>query len=87
MSFSLQRTRLSGCKIHNTYFRGLWEIPVLKILWLRSVPSVVGQIKRYWMQSLCLAIVRAKGPADDRKVDAGIDFMDVSPPSTNWVVT
>jgi hypothetical protein len=47
----------------------------------------VGPGKRYWVQSLCSAIVRAKRPTDDRKVDAGIDFVDVSQPNTNWVVT
>ncbi|KAF2815443.1 uncharacterized protein BDZ99DRAFT_196198 [Mytilinidion resinicola] len=47
----------------------------------------VGPGKRYWVQSLCSAIVRAKRPTDDRKVDAGIDFIDVSQASTNWVVT
>lgn len=47
----------------------------------------VGPGKRYWVQSLCSAIVRAKGPTDDRKVDAGIDFVEVSQPNTNWVVT
>jgi hypothetical protein len=47
----------------------------------------VGPGKRYWVQSLCSAVVRAKRPTDDRKVDAGIDFVDVGQPSTNWVVT
>lgn len=47
----------------------------------------VGPGKRYWVQSLCSAIVRAKRPTDDRKVDAGIDFVDVSQAHTNWVVT
>ncbi|KAF2787006.1 hypothetical protein K505DRAFT_288686 [Melanomma pulvis-pyrius CBS 109.77] len=47
----------------------------------------VGPGKRYWVQSLCSAIVRVKRPNDDRKVDAGIDFVDVSQPNTNWVVT
>jgi hypothetical protein len=47
----------------------------------------VGPGKRYWVHSLCSAIVRAKRPNDDRKVDAGIDFVDVSQANTNWVVT
>jgi hypothetical protein len=47
----------------------------------------VGPGKRYWVHSLCSAIVRAKRPTDDRKVDAGIDFVEVSQPATNWVVT
>ncbi|KAH7130562.1 hypothetical protein B0J11DRAFT_578091 [Dendryphion nanum] len=47
----------------------------------------VGPGKRYWVQSLCSAIVRAKRPTDDRKVDAGLDFVDVSQANTNWVVT
>ncbi|KAF2259664.1 hypothetical protein CC78DRAFT_620856 [Lojkania enalia] len=47
----------------------------------------VGPGKRYWVQSLCSALVRAKGPTDDPKVDAGIDIVDVSTPNTNWVVT
>jgi hypothetical protein len=47
----------------------------------------VGPGRRYWVQSLCSAIVRLKRPTDDRKVDAGIDFVDVSQASTNWVVT
>jgi hypothetical protein len=47
----------------------------------------VGPGKRYWVQSLCSAIVRAKRPGDGRKVDAGIDFVDVSQANTNWVVT
>lgn len=47
----------------------------------------VGPGKRYWVQSLCSAVVRVKRATDDRKVDAGIDYVDVSQPSTNWVVT
>jgi len=47
----------------------------------------VGPGKRYWVQSLCSAVVRAKRPTDDRKVDAGLDFLDVSQASTSWVVT
>jgi hypothetical protein len=47
----------------------------------------VGPGKRYWVQSLCSAVMRAKRPSDDRKVDAGIDYVDVSQASTNWVVT
>jgi hypothetical protein len=45
----------------------------------------VGPGKRYWVQSLCSALVRPK--SDDPKADAGIDFVDVSQASTNWVVT
>jgi len=47
----------------------------------------VGPGKRYWVQSLCSALVRVKRATDDRKVDAGIDFVDVAAPMTNWVVT
>ncbi|KAI1330423.1 hypothetical protein F5Y16DRAFT_363096 [Xylariaceae sp. FL0255] len=47
----------------------------------------VGPGKRYWVQSLCSAIVRVRKPSDDRKVDAGIDYVDVGSPATNWVVT
>ena len=47
----------------------------------------VGPGKRYWVQSLCSALVRAKRPTDDRKVDAGIDWVEVSQSNTNWVVT
>ena len=47
----------------------------------------VGPGKRYWVQSLCSAIVRVKKPTDDRKIDAGIDFVDVKDAATNWVVT
>jgi hypothetical protein len=47
----------------------------------------VGPGKRYWVQSLCSAIVRKKSPSDDRKIDAGIDYVDVSTSNTNWVVT
>ncbi|CAO2653874.1 Nn.00g106070.m01.CDS01 [Neocucurbitaria sp. VM-36] len=47
----------------------------------------VGPGKRYWVQSLCSAVVRAKRASDDRKVDTGIDYVDVSQASTNWVVT
>lgn len=47
----------------------------------------VGPGKRYWVQSLCSAIVRARRPNDDPKVDAGIDYVDVSSANTNWVVT
>jgi hypothetical protein len=47
----------------------------------------VGPGKRYWVQSLCSAIVRVKRPTDHRKVDAGIDFVDVPQATTNWVVT
>jgi hypothetical protein len=47
----------------------------------------VGPGKRYWVQSLCSAIVRVKGDRGDRKMDAGVDFVDVSEASTNWVVT
>ncbi|KAJ4300844.1 hypothetical protein N0V90_002932 [Kalmusia sp. IMI 367209] len=47
----------------------------------------VGPGKRYWVQSLCSALVRAKRSTDDRKIDAGIDIVDVSTASTNWVVT
>lgn len=47
----------------------------------------VGPGKRYWVQSLCSAIVREKGHSDDRKIDAGIDYVDVSTSNTNWVVT
>ncbi|KAI1123846.1 hypothetical protein F5Y10DRAFT_251009 [Nemania abortiva] len=47
----------------------------------------VGPGKRYWVQSLCSAVVRARKPNDDRKVDAGIDYVDVGEPETNWVVT
>jgi hypothetical protein len=47
----------------------------------------IGPSKRYWVQSLCSVILRAKRPTDDRKVDAGIDLVDVSQANTNWVVT
>lgn len=47
----------------------------------------VGPGKRYWVQSLCSALVRLKKSTDDRKVDAGIDYVDVGQPATNWVVT
>jgi hypothetical protein len=48
----------------------------------------VGPGKRYWVQSLCSAIVvRVKRPSEDRKIDAGIDYVDVSQANTNWVVT
>lgn len=47
----------------------------------------VGPGKRYWVQSLCSAVVRVKRSSDDRKVDAGIDYVDVSQASTNWVIT
>jgi hypothetical protein len=47
----------------------------------------VGPGKRYWVQSLCSALVRAKGPTDDRRMDAGIDFVEVSTANNNWVVT
>jgi hypothetical protein len=47
----------------------------------------VGPGKRYWVQSLCSAIVRLKGARDDRKIDTGIDFVDASDANTNWVVT
>jgi hypothetical protein len=47
----------------------------------------VGPGRRYWVQSLCSAIVRVKRPTDDRKMDAGIDFVDAAQASTNWVVT
>jgi hypothetical protein len=47
----------------------------------------VGPGKRYWVHSLCSAVVRAKRAGDDRRVDAGIDYVDVSSPANNWVVT
>ncbi len=47
----------------------------------------VGPGKRYWVHSLCSALVRVRKPTDDIKVDAGIDYVDVSQPATNWVVT
>lgn len=47
----------------------------------------VGPGKRYWVQSLCSAIVKLKSPNDDIKVDAGIDYVDAGQAATNWVVT
>ena len=47
----------------------------------------VGPGKRYWVHSLCSAVVRVKRPTDDLKVDAGIDYIDVRQAATNWVVT
>jgi hypothetical protein len=47
----------------------------------------VGPGKRYWVQSLCSAVVRVRKSTDDNKVDAGIDYVDVGQPATNWVVT
>jgi hypothetical protein len=47
----------------------------------------VGPGKRYWVQSLCSAIVRVKRASDGPKVDAGIDYVDAGQPDTNWVVT
>ncbi|KAF2234098.1 hypothetical protein EV356DRAFT_533150 [Viridothelium virens] len=47
----------------------------------------VGPGDRYWVQSLCSAVIRAWGPGDDPKIKAGIDMMDVSEAKTNWVVT
>ena len=47
----------------------------------------VGPGKRYWVHSLCSAIVRLRRPNDNQKVDAGIDYVDVRDAATNWVVT
>jgi hypothetical protein len=47
----------------------------------------VGPGKRYWVQSLCSAVVRERKPTDNKKIDAGIDYLDVSTPLTNWVIT
>ena len=47
----------------------------------------VGPGDRYWVQSLCSAVVRAWRPGDDPKIKAGIDMMYVSEAKTNWVVT
>ncbi|KAI1260519.1 hypothetical protein F5Y18DRAFT_249636 [Xylariaceae sp. FL1019] len=47
----------------------------------------LGPGKRYWVQSSCSVIVRVRNPSDDPKVDAGVDYVHVGTPATNWVVT
>ena len=49
----------------------------------------VGPGDRYWVQSLCSAVVRPCRTGDDAKIKAGLDMMEVSEASarTNWVVT